>query len=82
MDLIHSEKFQIKKSDKNFKTSVQLRTFERSQDLSPMYVPNPEKMERAEIGAARGKHKWNDLYYFGALAASRHATIHIFSGLG
>jgi hypothetical protein len=41
---------------------------------------NP-RYQIAEIGAAKGKHKWDDLYYFGALAASRHATTHVFSGI-
>ena len=46
----------------------------------PQYVSEPQKPQ-CELGAAQGQHKWNDLYYFGALAASRHATIHIFSGV-
>ena len=57
----------------------------QSRDLSPMITSKfetvPEKYQKCDIGAASGKHKWNDLYYFGALAASRHATTHIFSGI-
>ena len=34
-----------------------------------------------DLGASYGEHKWNDLYYFGALSASRHATIHFFAGI-
>jgi len=40
----------------------------QSRDISPMITNSPQKYHKCDIGAARGKHKWNDLYYFGALA--------------
>ena len=66
--------------NKNGESESTLSTMANLPSTAIEYIETPSPM-KDDLGASYGEHKWNDLYYFGALSASRHATIHFFAGL-
>ena len=72
--------FTVWKNKNGESTSTSTSTMANLPTAAIEYIETPSPM-KDDLGASYGEHKWNDLYYFGALSASRHATIHFFAGL-